>query len=231
MAFRLQPRERSFYPLFTRAAENIALAVDVLGELIGADPASPSAYGRSKARGEAAAREAYPGVTILRPSVVFGPEDGFLNRFAGMIAKTPVVPVLRANAEFQPVFVGDVADAAVRALADPARHAGRTYELGGPDVITMGALNRWIAETIGRTPRIVEVPDSVGALIARAGALPGAPITWDQWQMLGRDNVVGEGAEGLAALDLVPTPMGAVAPEWLVRFHRHGRFGRRAKHA
>lgn len=194
---------------------------------IGADAASPSAYGRSKGLGEAAVRGAFPAATIVRPSIVFGREDAFINRFAGMIAKAPVVPVLRAGTRFQPVFAADVADAIAAIVDRPGSAAGKTYELGGPDVMTMGEIIRWIAATIGRTPSIVELPDAAGALIARAGFLPGAPITWDQWLMLQRDNVVAPTADGLAALGVTPTPLAAVAPDWLVRFHRQGRFGRR----
>ncbi|WP_375419919.1 complex I NDUFA9 subunit family protein [uncultured Sphingomonas sp.] len=194
---------------------------------IGADAASPSAYGRSKGEGEAAVRAAFPAATIVRPSIVFGREDAFINRFAGMIAKAPVVPVLRAGTRFQPVFAADVGDAIAAIVDRPGETAGKTYELGGPDVMTMGEIIRWIAAAIGRTPSIVELPDAAGALIARAGFLPGAPITRDQWLMLQRDNVVAPGAEGLAALGVTPTPLAAVAPEWLVRFRRQGRFGRR----
>ncbi|MBM3928966.1 MAG: complex I NDUFA9 subunit family protein, partial [Sphingomonadales bacterium] len=104
---------------------------------IGADPESESEYGRSKGEGEAAVRAAFAGATILRPSLVFGPEDEFTNRFAAMIARMPVVPVLRGSAKFQPVYVKDVARVIVAALADPKAFAGRTLELGGPDVLTM----------------------------------------------------------------------------------------------
>lgn len=211
-----------------KAVADAGIAAFVHVSAIGADPASASRYGRSKGEGEAAVRAAFPGATIVRPSIVFGQEDAFVNRFAGMVAKAPVVPVLRAGAKFQPVFVGDVAEAIVAATADPERFGGKTYDLGGPDIITMGGLVRWIAKTIGRAPSIVELPDAAGALIARAGFLPGAPITWDQWQMLQTDNVAGEG-EGLAAFGVVPTPLEAVAPGWLVRFRRAGRFGRRVE--
>jgi NADH dehydrogenase len=193
---------------------------------IGADPESPSAYGRSKGEGEAAVRAAFPAAAILRPSLMFGREDQFVNRFAGMIA-LPVVPVLRAAVKFQPVYVADVAQAVVKALGDECAR-GKTFELGGPDVLTMGALIRWIAGAVGREPSIVEVPDFVGGLIAMGGFLPGAPITRDQWQMLQQDNVVAAGADGLAAFGLSPTPMDAVAPAWLVQYRRHGRFGTRA---
>jgi NADH dehydrogenase len=138
--------------------------------------------------------------------------------------------VLRTGTKFQPVFAADVGEAIRAAVASPGSFAGRTLELGGPDVITMGDLIRWIADAIGRSPNILELPDMVGAAIARAGFLPGAPITWDQWLMLGRDNVV-SGEDGLAALGIDATPMAAVAPEWLVRFRKQGRFGRRMEQA
>ena len=194
---------------------------------IGADPASPAVYGRTKGDGEAAVRSAFPAATIVRPSVLFGREDQFVNRFAGMIEKAPVVPVLRAGVKFQPAFVGDVGDGIAAILRGGEASAARTIELGGPDVMTMGEMIRWIARTIGRQPRIVELPDIAGSLIARAGFLPGAPINWDQWLMLQHDNVVGAGATGFAELGIAPTPLAAVAPEWLVRFRRQGRFNRR----
>lgn len=194
---------------------------------IGADAASDSAYARTKGEGEAAVYAAFPSATILRPSIVFGREDQFVNRFAAMIAKAPVVPVLRAGTKFQPVYVGDVAKAVLAVLGDEA-DAGRTFELGGPDVIAMGALQRWIARAIGRKARFVELPDAAGAAIASLGFLPGAPITRDQWKLLARDNVVTAGADGLAALGIVPTPLDAVAPGWLVRYRKGGRFAKPA---
>ena len=194
---------------------------------IGADATGASAYARSKGEGEAAVRDAFPRATVLRPSIVFGQEDRFLNRFAAMIAKAPVVPVLRAPVRFQPIFAADVGDAIQAATAEPRRFAGLTAELGGPDVLTMGELIRWIARTIGRSPAIVELPDIAGAAIARAGVLPGAPITWDQWLMLQRDNVAAPGLPGLDAFGVSATPLEAVAPGWLVRFRRQGRFARR----
>lgn len=194
---------------------------------IGADANGASRYAQSKGAGEDAVAQAFPAATILRPSVVFGQEDQFLNRFAQLIARAPVVPVLRAPVRFQPVFVSDVADAIARAATDPAPFAGQTYELGGPDTPTMAELLRWIAGEVRRPPNFVELPDFAGGLIARAGFLPGAPITRDQWLMLQQDNVVAPGAPGLEAFGIVPTPMAAVAPAWLVRFRRMGRFARR----
>lgn len=203
------------------AAAGAAALVHV--SAIGADPASDSAYGRTKGAGEAAVRAAFPLATILRPSIVFGREDQFVNRFAGMIASAPVVPVLRAGARFQPVYVGDVAAAIVAALAHPELAAGKTLELGGPDVLSMGALIRWIAGATGRKPRILELPDAVGAAIAAFGFLPGAPITRDQWKMLAHDNIV-TAEDGLALLGITPTPLDSVAPGWLVRYRKGGRF-------
>jgi uncharacterized protein YbjT (DUF2867 family) len=209
-----------------RAAAAAGVHALVHVSAIGADPQSESAYGRSKAAGEAAIREGFAGATILRPSTLFGREDAFVNRFAGMLASAPVVPVLRGATKFQPVYVADVAEAAVRALADPAAHAGKTYELGGPDTLSMLQLQRWIAGAVDSKAHLVELPDGLGSLIASFGMLPGAPITRDQWQMLQRDNVAAPGSEGLEAFGIVPTPLAAVAPAWLVRYRKGGRFGR-----
>lgn len=213
------------------AEASAAAGVRVLVHLsaIGADPTSPSLYGRSKAAGEEAVRSAFPDATVLRPSTVFGREDQFINRFARMMELAPVVPVLRAGARFQPVYVDDVAEAIRVAVGDPGTTAGKVFELGGPDVMTMAQLLHWIGDATGRTPRFVELPDTVGAMIARLGFLPGAPITKDQWLMLQRDAVVSSGAKGLEALGVTATPLAAVAPQWLVRYRRMGRFSRRTE--
>jgi len=196
---------------------------------IGADPEAASAYARSKGAGEAAVRAAHAHATILRPSIVFGPEDDFINRFARLIRLLPVVPVIGAATRFQPVYAGDVADAICAAIADPARHGGRTYELGGPDVLTMRALNERIAAATGRDRAFMSVPSFASRLLAQAtGWLPGAPLTFDQWLMLQNDNVVAADADGLAAFGVTPTPLAAVTSGWLVQYRRHGRFGTRA---
>lgn len=219
----------NFQKLHVDGARNVAEAAAAAGvpvmvhmSAIGADPASPSVYGRSKGEGEAAVRKAFPAATILRPSIIFGREDQFVNRFAGMIRAMPLLPVIRSDVKFQPVYVGDVAQAAVKALLDPQAHTGKTYELGGPQILSMGALNQWIATETGRAPAIVPVPDAFAKILAR---LPGGPITWYQWLMLQRDNVVANGADGFAALGIMPTALAAVAPGWLVQYRRHGRFG------
>jgi uncharacterized protein YbjT (DUF2867 family) len=216
-------------------AVNIAEAAAASGaamvqiSAIGAAADSTSAYGRSKYAGEAKVRMALPEATILRPSIVFGREDAFINRFAGMIRIAPVVPVVAPNTKFQPVFVRDVADAIVAALADPAMHAGKTYELGGPQAISMRALLEWISSKIGRSPMLIDLPDSAAAALASGtGWLPGAPITKDQWAMLGSDNIVSPGANTLADLGVAPTPLDAVAEGWLDIYRRHGRFAGKA---
>ncbi|WP_033926114.1 complex I NDUFA9 subunit family protein [Sphingomonas sp. 35-24ZXX] len=220
-----------------RGAAHVAQAAAAAGvpalvhvSAIGADPQSKSGYGRSKAEGEAAVRAAFPQATILRPSIVFGREDQFVNRFAGLIAALPIVPIIGGKARFQPVYVEDVADAVVKSLADPARFGGRTFELGGPETVSMADLNKRIAREIGVDATFIDMPDSLSGLMAgMTGWLPGAPITSDQWAMLQTDNVVADGAEGLEAFGITPTPMAAVIGDYLVRFRKHGRFGVRAK--
>lgn len=207
-----------------QAAAQAGCAALVQVSAIGADPSSVSRYGKSKGEGEVAVLAAFPSATILRPSIVFGREDGFVNRFANLIALLPVVPIIRGPARFQPVFVGDVAAAVVAALNDTAAHGGKTYELGGPEILSMAALNRWIAAATGRTKVFVAVPDALaGAMASLGGWLPGAPMTRDQWLMLQSDNVV-TGTDGLKALGVAATPIEAVAEGWLVRYRRHGRF-------
>lgn len=209
------------------AARDAALQALVHVSAIGADAQSASAYGRSKGDGEAAVRDAFPGATTLRPSVVFGREDQFINRFADLIRLLPIVPVIGGAAKFQPVYVGDVAEAIAACLADPTKHGGRTYELGGPEVVSMAMLNRWIARATGRPRPFVPVPDRIASWMATAaGYLPGLPITRDQWLMLQSDNVV-TGTDGLAATGVTPTPLDAVADGWLVRYRRQGRFAER----
>ncbi|MEP2990876.1 MAG: complex I NDUFA9 subunit family protein [Parasphingorhabdus sp.] len=195
---------------------------------IGADPESPSLYGRSKAGGEKAAQDAFPGTIILRPSIVFGREDEFINRFAGMIQMLPIVPVIGSDTKFQPVFVGDVADAVTNILASAAEHAGKTFELGGPEVMSMGDLNRRIAKLASRERDFVDVPDLAAKILAM---LPGSPISTDQYKMLAVDNIVANKTEGLDDLGVSPTSLAAVAPGWLEQFAEQGRFGARAKAA
>ncbi len=195
---------------------------------IGGNADSDAVYGRSKAAGEAAVRAAFPGATILRPSIVFGREDQFVNRFAALIRLLPVVPVIGATTKFQPVFVGDVAKAVMTALADSS-HAGKTYDLGGPQVLTMRQLNEWIARAIGRSKLFIDVPDLAAFGMAQlTGWAPGAPMTMDQYRMLGHDNVVDPTRDGFQAFGIEPTPLDAVAHDWLTIYRKHGRFGANA---
>jgi NADH dehydrogenase len=205
------------------AAAGVAALVHV--SAIGADANGDTAYARSKGEGEAAVRQHFPHATILRPSLVFGREDQFVNRFARMIEKLPVVPVVAPKTRFQPVYVADVAAATVAALEDPEHFGGRTFELGGPDVLSMAELIQQIASLLDRKIRTMELGTGTAGLLA---ALPGTPITRDQLRMLGRDNLVSAGAEGLAELGITPTPFESVAPQWLVQFRRYGRFSRHA---
>jgi NADH dehydrogenase len=205
-----------------KAAADAGVTALVHISAIGADAHSNAEYGQSKAGGEEAVHAAFPSAVILRPSIVFGREDQFINRFAGLIRMLPVVPVIGAATRFQPVFVGDVAKAVAAALA---HQDGRVLELGGPEIFSMMELNRWIAKAIGRTPLFVEVPDIAAKMLAKGtGWMPGAPITEDQYKMLGSDNVV-TGTDGLAAYGIVPMPIDVIAVDWLDIYRKHGRFG------
>ncbi|HEV2333986.1 MAG TPA: complex I NDUFA9 subunit family protein [Stellaceae bacterium] len=194
---------------------------------IGADPRSPSAYARTKAAGEEAVRDAFPTATILRPSVVFGPEDQFFNRLAALAMISPVLPLIGGGeTRFQPVYVGDVADAVIRCIDDPAT-AGRTYELGGPKVYTFRALVELLLAEIRRKRLLVNLPFGLASLEARLlSLLPHPPLTPDQVEMLKRDNVVSSGAVTLAALGITPTAVEAVLPGYLDRFRRGGWYAR-----
>jgi NADH dehydrogenase len=194
---------------------------------IGADVGSASEYGRTKGEGEDAVRQAFPDATIVRPSLVFGPEDQLTNRFAAM-ARLPFLPVIAAERRFQPVYVRDLAEAIAKAALDPVSHGGKTYEIGGPQQLSMIELHRAVLALTGQRSALVPLPDALGSLLSRFGWLPGAPLTRDQWLMLQRDNVPHERAPGLDAFGIEPTPLAAVGHEWLARFNRGGKVvGRR----
>ncbi len=224
----------AFDALHVDGARHVAQAAAAAGatafvhvSAIGADPASESNYGRSKGEGEAAVRAAFPAATIIRPSILFGREDQFLNRFAKLARLAPVLPVVRGTAKFQPAYVADVARAIAAAATDPATHGGNTYELGGPQVFTMREINEYVTAATNRPRSLVDVPDFASRLLAKFGGwAPGAPITMDQWLMLGTDNVVAPDALGFEAFGIQPTPLAAVAEGWLVPYRRHGRFAK-----
>jgi NADH dehydrogenase len=209
-----------------RAAAAAGIGHYVQVSAIGADAASPVPYARTKAAGEAAVLAAIPTAVILRPSLVIGPEDQFLNRFAAMARTAPVLPVIAGDSRFQPVYVHDVAAAVVAALADPAA-AGRTFELGGPDVMSFRAILQMINRETRRQRPLIEVPHGIAALMGRMGdILPFLPMTSDQFAMLQKDNVVVAGQPGLAELGITPTPMAAFVPAMLERYRPSGRFNK-----
>jgi NADH dehydrogenase len=189
---------------------------------IGADAGSPSLYAQTKAAGEAAVLAAFPSAIILRPSVVFGPDDQFFNRFAGLAAMLPFMPVVSGETRFQPVYVGDVADAAMAALADPSS-AGKIFELGGPRVMSMRQVLRYILDVTGRRRPMIALPEGFVRLQARLGELlPTPPLTRDQLILLGKDNVVSPNASGFQALGIEPKAVEAIVPAYLARFRQGG---------
>lgn len=198
---------------------------------IGADPNSPADYARSKAAGEAATLAAFPTAVIMRPSIVFGPEDQFFNRFADMARFLPFLPLIGGGeTKFQPVYVGDVAEAIARALEGAAK-PGATYELGGPEVKSFKALLEYILAVTGRSRPLVPLPFPVARLQASVmELLPSPMLTVDQVRMLETDNVVSAEAiaakRNLAGLGVTPTTIEAVVPSYLYRFRKHGQFER-----
>jgi uncharacterized protein YbjT (DUF2867 family) len=198
---------------------------------IGADPDSPSAYARSKAAGEAAVLETRPDAVVFRPSIMFGSDDHFFNRFASLARVLPVFPVFGGgHTRFQPVFVGDVARAIVDAVEGQAK-LGTVYELGGPEVKTFRQCLELMLHAIERRRLLVPVPWSLATALASVlQVLPKPLITVDQLRQLKIDNVVSEAAEGerrtLAGLDIEPTSIEAILPSYLYRFRPHGQFDR-----
>ncbi|HUZ71913.1 MAG TPA: complex I NDUFA9 subunit family protein [Stellaceae bacterium] len=190
---------------------------------IGADAQSPASYARSKAAGEAALHAAVATAIVLRPSIVFGPEDAFFNRFAAMARLAPALPLIGGGTtRFQPVYVGDVADAAMAALAAPESE-GSIFELGGPEVYTFRALMALTLRMIGRKRLLIPVPYGLASIeAALLELLPEPPLTRDQVRMLQRDNVVARGMPGLAELGITPTALELILPTYLGRFRRRG---------
>jgi NADH dehydrogenase len=216
-------------------AQAVALAANAVGarvvhvSAIGADDNSASLYGRTKAEGERLVLAAQPGAVILRPSIVFGPEDTFFNRFAALARMAPALPLVGGgHTLFQPVFVGDVAEAVAKAV-DGDLTAGATYELGGPHVRSFKELMEYVLATIERRRLLVPVP--FGLMKLQAGIaqfLPNPPITPDQVAMLRHDNVVSEAAQRdsrtLEGLGIEPTSIAQVVPSYLWRFRKTGQF-------
>jgi NADH dehydrogenase len=231
---------RSFHALHVEASRNIAEAVAAAGidrlvqvSAIGADPESESDYALSKAAAEMAVREVKPDAVVIRPSIVFGAGDGFLNRFARMAQFAPVLPLIGGGqTKFQPVYVGDVAEAIARATVLPEA-AGRTFELGGPAVMTFEDVLKLILRETYRSTGLVPLPffaaRAIGSLAQLTAMVGIAPVlTRDQVVLLEKDNVVADGAEGLAELGIQPTGLEAIAPSYLWRYRRGGQFAEAA---
>jgi NADH dehydrogenase len=192
---------------------------------LGARADSPSLYARSKAEGEDRVRAAFPGAAIFRPSIVFGPEDDFFNRFAWLARLSPMLPLIGGgHTRFQPVYVGDVAHAALNALNDPTSE-GKIFELGGPEVLTFKQIMQLVLKQTHRKRLLMPVPFAAARVQAAfLGLLPKPLLTLDQVKLLERDNVVTEGALGLRDLGIVPIAAEAILPSYLWRFRKHGEF-------
>ncbi len=233
---------QGFQALQVMGARNVAAAARAEGvsrvvqmSAIGADAQSESKYARTKAEGEAAVREIYPDAVILRPSIVFGPEDDFFNRFAAMAQISPALPLIGGgHTRFQPVFVGDVGKAVAAAVTLPSA-AGQTYELGGPADLTFKQLMELMLAEIGKRRVLLPLPWPAAGLMAWAGdaanSLAGAvgaalptPVTADQVILLKTHNVVSGAHPGLADLGITPTSLEAVLPEYLYRYRKGGQY-------
>lgn len=221
--------KQTFRRIHVDAARNIGEAAAAAGitrvvqiSAIGAAPNSPSNYARSKAAAEDALRKAVPQAVILRPSIVFGPEDGFFNLFARIATLSPVLPLFGGGmTRFQPVYVDDVARAIVAAL-DLPEAAGRTFELGGPRVYSFRQLMEIVRRETRRRPMLVSVPFALAQLKATfLQLLPVPPLTTDQVRLLKIDNVVAPGANTIADLGVRPTTVEVIVPTYLSRYRRH----------
>jgi uncharacterized protein YbjT (DUF2867 family) len=212
-----------------KAARAAKARVFIQMSALGANAESASAYARSKAEGEARAKAAFPGAMIIRPSIVFGPEDDFFNRFAAMARFSPALPLIAGGTtRFQPVYVGDVAQAFAQLIGSPER-AGRTYELGGPEIFTFRQILEYTLATVGRRRLLVSLPWGLARVMAAVmGVLPKPMLTTDQVELLKTDNVVSRAARDAGAtlqgLGIPPTGIEAIVPAYLYRFRKAGQF-------
>ncbi len=226
---------QGFQSVHVAGSRNIAEVAQALGvrrvvqmSALGADPASPSNYARTKAQAEAEIRAVQPGASIVRPSIVFGQGDGFFNKFGEMARFTPALPLIGGGeTRFQPVFVGDVGQALARIVTDPAC-AGQTYELGGPTVHTFRELLEIMLAETGQKRLLVPVPFAVASLLGKAADLGSfllpPPVTADQVELLKSDNVPSGQYPGLGELGITPTSLGAVLPTYLYRYRAGGQY-------
>ncbi|KLE34086.1 complex I NDUFA9 subunit family protein [Aurantiacibacter luteus] len=188
---------------------------------IGADASKETGYYRTKGEGEALVREAFPQATIVRPSAVFGEEDGFVPMFADLVAKLPVLPVFGAQSKLQPVWVDDLAEAVANALENPGAHGGKTYEAAGPEALTMIEINEMIGAAQGRERSFFAMPDPLAKLVA---AMPLTPINSDQYAMLEQGSTATPGMPQIDELGVTPRPLSLFIDKWMVRYRKHGRF-------
>ena len=223
---------QTFEDVQAEGAANVARAAAAAGatalvhvSAIGADAASASDYAVTKAQGEQAVRESFPNAVILRPSIIFGPEDGFFNKFAAMARYLPMLPLVGGgHTRFQPVFVGDVAAAIVKALPSSTAR-GRTFELGGPSIYSFKELLQLILRETGRKRILMPLPFGIASVQAAfLQMLPNPVLTMDQVKLLKTDNVVATTAAGLADLGITPTSVEAVIPSYLWRFRAKGEY-------
>ncbi|OXE36779.1 MAG: complex I NDUFA9 subunit family protein [Phenylobacterium zucineum] len=212
-----------------KAAREVGLATLVQMSAIGADETSEAKYARTKAMGEAAVREEFPQAIIIRPSIIFGQGDGFFNLFAQMAVFSPVLPLIGGgHTRFQPVFVGDVAKAVARVIADPGL-AGKTFELGGPGVFSFREILGLINTQTERHRLLLPLPFPIAEMIGKVGELASLvaltpPLTRDQVELLKTDNIASGAYPGLSDLGLTPTPVEAILPTYLYRFRKGGQY-------
>jgi NADH dehydrogenase len=211
-----------------KAAKNAKAQVLVHFSAIGADADGKSVYSKSKAEGEAKAKAAFGGVSILRPSIVFGPEDNFFNKFAAMARFSPALPLIGGDTKFQPAFVGDVAEAVAR-IIDKGVADGKTYELGGPEKKSFRDVLNYVLSVTMRKRLLLPVPFPVASVLgAVLGWLPKAPLTMDQVELLKSDNVVSDKAEAegrtLKGLGINARAIDAIVPSYLYRYRKAGQF-------
>lgn len=227
---------RKFEALHVAGAVNVAEAAKAAGvkrlthmSALGADVNGKAAYARTKGAAEAAVRAVFPGAVVIRPSIIFGAADAFLNKFAAMAVVSPALPLIGGGVtKFQPVYVGDVAEAIARATVAPEAE-GKTFELGGPSVWTFEDILKFILRETKRNRFLIPIPFPIARMIGSLAQIPAAiglkpALTKDQVLLLENDNVVSSGAEGLAALGIEPTGLEAIAPGYLFRYRIGGQY-------
>ena len=228
----VQTRRHRFADVHVQGAKRVARLAAAAGVKrlihmsgIGSDPNSDSAYVAARGHGDRAVKEAFPAATLLKPSVVFGPGDHFFTTFAAMARLSPALPLFGGGtARVQPVYVGDVADAAMKALDDPAS-AGHAYELGGPTVYAYRELMALLLQTVERKRLLIAVPERIALIMAAfASLVPGKPLTRDMVKLAVADNVVGVGARSFKDLGIAPTTVEVILPTYMDRYRKSGRW-------